>query len=216
MNKILQLFRETRNLLNLPESYEVLFRKVVVRNRITPDIVYLFAQTKDNEDAVLKAVSKYSADATFLIPNSSMGGFAGFDRWNKYLTKTIKRKVVGVPQIDPAILNTYSEAQSLVNYLSNNNLKTVSIISAEFHQLRSFWSLVSAAQKARTEIDIYNFKGDPLSWDEKAVHSQGNLAGTRKDFIGTELDRIVRYQKKGDLISPQELLDYLTRRDSRH
>jgi hypothetical protein len=72
---------------------------------------------------------------------------------------------------------------------------------------------VSVALREFPELRVYNRVGMALPWHETVFHSQGTLACTRSDLIHRELERIERYQAKGDLASTAEVFDYLTQRD---
>jgi urocanate hydratase len=52
------------------------------------------------------------------------------------------------------------------------------------------------------------------NWNStKYIHSQGIIEGTISQLLDGELDRIKRYQLKGDLISTAEILNYLDKRN---
>jgi hypothetical protein len=48
---------------------------------------------------------------------------------------------------------------------------------------------------------------------QRVVHSQGRLVAERRGLILEELKRIETYVRKGDLISLEEVIAYLNRRD---
>jgi hypothetical protein len=73
---------------------------------------------------------------------------------------------------------------------------------------------VTVVLKYYPEIRIYSHNGNPLSWLDTVVHSQGKTAGPRKTLITGEIDRILRYQKKGALASDATVLKYLDKRDT--
>ena len=74
--------------------------------------------------------------------------------------------------------------------------------------------MVSIALEEYPELLLYSSPGPALPWQEKVVHSQGTLTGTRSEIIHSELERIERYQKKGDLAQTEAILAYLDRRDT--
>jgi hypothetical protein len=74
-------------------------------------------------------------------------------------------------------------------------------------------TLVTVTLRYFPDLFIFNFTGITLPWLDKVVHSQGTLSGTRKDLIKAEFDRIDKYQRKGDLASEREIIEYLNRRD---
>jgi len=53
-----------------------------------------------------------------------------------------------------------------------------------------------------------------MSWQEEVIHSQGTLKAKRRDLIQEELERIEKYQSKGDLASPARVLSYLNKRET--
>jgi hypothetical protein len=53
-----------------------------------------------------------------------------------------------------------------------------------------------------------------MSWQEEVIHSQGTLKAKRRDLIQEELERIEKYQKKGDLTTPEQVLSYLNKRET--
>jgi hypothetical protein len=61
-------------------------------------------------------------------------------------------------------------------------------------------------------LKLYSHPAFTMPWQEEAVHSQGTLKATRSELIHMELERINKYQKKGDLASFDEILTYLNNR----
>ena len=53
-----------------------------------------------------------------------------------------------------------------------------------------------------------------MSWQEEVIHSQGTLKAKRRDLIQEEVERIEKYQSKGDLASSEQVLSYLDKRES--
>jgi hypothetical protein len=86
------------------------------------------------------------------------------------------------------------------------------VVSSPFHQLRAFVTIVTAISREYPALKAYSQTGEPLEWNESVSHSQGELKGTREDFIYTELDRIDLYHGKGFLVSLDEVKDYLLKR----
>ena len=183
------------------------------------DGVYLFAQTVDNEQSVLKAAADLIAQGKarqILIPDSEPRcGYPGFNQWVSTLIDydVPKERIVGVPTASFDSLNTYTEALAAVNYTTLKRFETLSVMATPFHQLRAFISIVSASLKNNSSLKLYNVVGYPLPWHETVSHSQGSLVGTRESFIYSELERIRKYQQKGDLVAEAMVLDYLRKRD---
>ncbi|MDD5110181.1 MAG: YdcF family protein [Patescibacteria group bacterium] len=183
--------------------------------------VYLFEQTADNQSSVLDAaVTLWREGRVQFLALSGYGnrlGYPGGAVWKKYLLSH------GVPELkirlvhdDPSgstQFNTFLEAQSLVRTAKQSGWTSLAICASPFHQPRAFLSTVSAALHDYPELRVYNTVGNVLLWDEKVTHSQGVLKATRAGLIGTEWERIIRYQKKGDLVPLDLAVAYLRKRD---
>ena len=76
-------------------------------------------------------------------------------------------------------------------------------------------TLISVALESAPTLRLYSLPGNSLDWQEHAVHSQGTVSGTRSALIAGELERIVRYQQKGDLAPLAAVLSYLNQRDTK-
>lgn len=186
------------------------------------DGVFLFAQTLDNEKSVLaKGVQLWNlgcAKQIFIIDLKKSGfGFSGFNSWKKKLIKAgiPATCIIGIYLVHDIHPSTDAEALSLIRFIKKNNLHKVYIVAHPLHQLRAFISSVSAMKREKTEVHLFNFVGFPQRWDEYIVHSQGIQRGTRSALISKELEKIIRYFKKGDLISPRGVLKYMNSRDAR-
>jgi hypothetical protein len=101
----------------------------------------------------------------------------------------------------------------MIKFAKRNQYRDVYITASPFHQLRAFMTSVTAALNYFPKIRIYSYNGNPLPWLDTVVHSQGTTSAPRKELIKGELDRIQKYQHKGDLASEIEILNYLDKRD---
>ena len=73
---------------------------------------------------------------------------------------------------------------------------------------------VTVALREYPELLIYSYPGIAMSWQEEVIHSQGTLKAKRRDLIKEELERIEKYQGKGDLTTPEQVLGYLNKRET--
>ena len=73
---------------------------------------------------------------------------------------------------------------------------------------------VTVTLREYPELLIYSYPGEAMPWQEEVVHSQGTLKAKRRDLIQEELERIEKYQSKGDLASPEQVLSYLNKRET--
>lgn len=188
---------------------------------IVPGILYLVGQTIDNEISVInKGVSLWKTGRALiisLVDGRTDKGYPGYIRWLQLLRKH------GVPE-DSVLkitahyygdFNTLTEAQSVVAYMKELRVDTLTISAAPFHQLRAFMTFVSVAIKIYPQLKIYNAVGETMEWNKEVVHSQGVQRATRKELITRELDKIPLYQEKGDICSFKEIENYFEWRDSR-
>jgi hypothetical protein len=190
-----------------------------IRPPAPADAAYLFAQTKDNEFSVLHAAAEIVAGGLarriFLLQGEPNNGYSGFQAWKtKLLALGISEKQMCSIELGQGELhNTKTEAFALVRFAKRCGLKTLVVSSPPFHQLRAFMSVVTASIADCPGIGIYSYPGKSLPWMEQVVHSQGILTATRAALIVAELERIHAYYRKGDLISFDDVIEYLQYRD---
>lgn len=186
-----------------------------------PDLTYLYGETIDNETSVLsRGAMIYHNGFTPLLgvcDGNTISGYPGFCRWNDILTNYfgIKKETIMPIRVPYEInVNTLTETEALVSLAKHFDWKHILIVAPPFHQIRCFATTASVALKNYPELKVYNMPGTSQGWNKKARHSQGTLTGKRFEFIHTELKRLNKYYKKGDLLSCQEILEYLRNRDS--
>lgn len=185
------------------------------------DGAYLFAQTEDNEASVFDAACHLlNTDSTsrILIPETDpQGGYPGYSAWQlALLQRGIAAECIqGVPTGHPDRLHTLIEAEACIHAAQRHGLRSLQVIAAPFHQLRAFMTMVTVAVREQADLGLYSYPGVAQPWHEQVVHSQGTLTATRQDLILSELERIDRYQRKGDLGSYELVLTYLNQRDRR-
>lgn len=183
------------------------------------DAAYLFSETADNEASVLKAgVFLYGLGPVSKLAVAYLEkkfGYPGFRSWIKKLVS------MGIPQKDIYLIplakdfppSTDAEALGLIRYAKSKKWKSLYVVAPPLHQLRAFITTVSHAIQEKSNIKVYSFPGIPQSWEEHIVHSQGIQKGTRSELLAKELEKIEKYYRKGDLVSAEEVLEYLDRRD---
>jgi hypothetical protein len=183
------------------------------------DGAYLFGQTVDNQTSVFRTgvdlIQRQQARRLLIADSVSRSGYPGFAAWYQALMDLGLKtdKIRGVPTHSFPILHTLTEATALVRYAKAEKMRTIFVVAAPFHQLRAFMTTVTVALQKFPELRIYNRPGQALPWHETVRHSQGSLECQRSELIYSELERIERYQVKGDLASPEQILAYLSQRD---
>lgn len=181
---------------------------------------YLFGQTVDNQHSVLTRAQRLltkGATRRILFCGAAPGaGYPGFERWRSLVLESgVPPHCVGVVPFDSsAVLNTYTEAEAVVHHCRMHNYQSLSVIAAPFHQLRAFSTAITLALRHHPQLKLFSVVGDPLPWDETVTHSQGTLKAAREQLIASEVQRIDRYQRKGDLAATSDLLAYLRSRDA--
>ena len=205
-----------------PEAalFELLIRVLCDIEPAEPvDAAYLFAQTADNQQSVfdtgLALAAAGQADRILIADSGVMSGYPGFQAWRQELLASglPEKKLAGTPTSAFATLHTLIEATALVQYARMHHVHKLLIVAPPFHQLRAFMTVVTVARRELPELRVYNRVGGSLPWQEVVVHSQGTLQCQRRELIQSELDRIDRYQQKGDLAPKDEILNYLNWRD---
>lgn len=184
------------------------------------DGAYLFAQSSDNQDSVLKTgvelLSKRQVRRLLLQDSGPGFGFPGYKSWHDQLTSSgiNSADICGVPTIPSEIFHTAVEADALVQFARENAYAAIIIIASPFHQLRAFINTVTFTIRCYPELRVYSRAGANLPWNETATHSQGTLRKSRYELIRSEFERIERYRLKGDLATDDEIETYLNWRDS--
>jgi hypothetical protein len=200
--------------------FEIAIRTLCdVRAGNTADAVFLFSQTDDNQYSVLSAAHQLLKDQLIkkvLISDSDpKSGYPGYVAWENELCGmgVPKVSILGIDLRGVDSLNTLVEANAMMQHAKQHQYTDIYVTASPFHQLRAFMTSVTAAQKYYPQINLYSYNGTPLPWLDRVVHSQGETQGPRRELIGGELDRIRKYQHKGDLATDADVLSYLDKRD---
>jgi hypothetical protein len=182
------------------------------------DAVYLFGETVDNELSVIDAGGSLwhsgHVHAVAICGMEAKSGYPGFTSWQSQLQERGVGTILGVNVPQQPAVHTLDEAKALIRHAKEEGWKTLYITAEPFHQVRAFVSVVTALAGDYARLRIYNHVGRVLNWNEDVVHSQGVLRGKRSRLIRTEASNTDRYQRKGDLVSYEEALAYLNRRDT--
>ncbi|WP_439882001.1 YdcF family protein [Pontibacter sp. MBLB2868] len=183
------------------------------------DAVFLFGQTEDNQqsvfDATIYLLHNRLADKVMFIQSEAMSGYPGFEVWQQALMKSgIAEEVEPVPIApDTEQLNTRIEAEAMVHHAREKGYEQVIVTAAPFQQPRAFMAAVTAVQHLYPSLKVYSFPGKALPWTEEVKHSQGKVKGSRAGLVTGEIERIHKYNAKGDLAKIERVLTYLDKRD---
>ncbi len=182
------------------------------------DALFLFGQTVDNQESVFarahQLLQRRLARKIMIMHTDALCGYPGFESWRRALIGYGIEDILieGVSCLETTSLNTLIEARAMVRHAKRRGYTTVIVCASPFQQPRAFMTSVTATMNDYPGLRIYSQPGLTLAWHEKVTHSQGHAAGTRAELILGDLERIQRYQNKGDLASVEKVLDYLNKR----
>lgn len=191
------------------------------------DALYLFGQSSDNYPMILDHAARlYNGGFVGVIAsNAQEAGIApsglpypGFKEVAGELMGHGFRESAIVPlQMMKFNPSTDAEAVGFVHRANRDGWRDILCVAPPLHELRAFVSTVSAALKEGFGyLNIWSISTYPVSWQEPVYHSQtsGGRA-PRWTFFASELDKMVRYCKKGDHVPAKEILAYMNLRDGR-
>lgn len=184
------------------------------------DAVFLFGQTADNQRSVFTAAAYLLqhnlAKKVMFLRTEAMSGYPGFEAWRQEIVQFGMQP----GQIEPvpaatgtSQLNTRIEAEAMVHHAREKNYQQVIVTASPFQQPRAFMAAVTAAQLHYPSLKVYSYPGKALPWTEEVKHSQGKVKGSRAGLVTGEIERIHKYNAKGDLAEVEEVLRYLNERD---
>ncbi len=220
-----------------PSQYAISLDLYILMHRIfgdplpgEADVVYPFTETSDNQRSVLKKAAEIlhagRAKKIAVADGNDQNGYPGSGPWVAELTgvhNVAHNDIVLVEHKDRSKLNTYHEFIEFVKFALTQNWKSVAIVAPPFHLPRAYITAVSAMLKCAADegkdekfwLKIYAQCGVAEPWNVCVHHSQGKISGTRQALLAGELNRLVKYHEKGDLLKPTDVIYYLNWRDTR-
>lgn len=181
---------------------------------------YLYCQTRGNQQSIFQAAQfllNNSLTSKILILNTKpRSGYPGFTEWKQQLQQLglFVEQIEGVKNNETSMLNTLIESEALIRFAKQHGYRSLFIVAPPFQQLRAFMTAVTVTLREYPELLIYSYPGEAMPWQEEVVHSQGTLKAKRRDLIQEELERIEKYQGKGDLALFKQVLSYLKKREA--
>ncbi len=181
---------------------------------------YLYCQTRGNQQSIFQAAQfllNNSLTSKILILNTKpRSGYPGFTEWKQQLQQLglFVEQIEGVKNNETSMLNTLIESEALIRFAKQHGYRSLFIVEPPFQQLRAFMTAVTVTLREYPELLIYSYPGEAMPWQEEVVHSQGTLKAKRRDLIQEELERIEKYQGKGDLALFKQVLSYLKKRET--
>jgi hypothetical protein len=181
---------------------------------------YLYCQTISNQQSVFKAaLSLLNNSLTYkilILNTKAKSGYPGFTEWKQQLQQLglYEEQIEGVINKETSMLNTLIESEAIIRFAKQHSYRSLFVVAPPFQQLRAFMTAVTVALREYPELLIYSYPGVAMSWQEEVIHSQGTLKAKRRDLIQEELERIEKYQGKGDLALFAQVLTYLNKRET--
>jgi uncharacterized SAM-binding protein YcdF (DUF218 family) len=182
------------------------------------DAAFLFGQTADNQDSVFVTakdlLQNLAVRKILFMDTPPLSGYPGYAAWRQdFIELGIAEEfLAGVPPTDTTILHTLIEAESMALYARQKKYTRIILVASPFQQLRAFMTAVTAVKRHYPALRLYSQPGKTLPWQEPVTHSQGTVTGTRSSLIAGELERIEKYQAQGNIVSTEEVLEYLNKR----
>ena len=191
-----------------------------LRPKNPTDGTYLYCQTRSNQQSIFQAAKFLLNNALtyriFILNTKEESGYPGFTEWKQQLQQLgiPEEKIEGVIKNKTSTLNTLIESEVIIRFAKKHSYSSLFVVASPFQQLRAFMTAITVALREYPELLIYSYPGVAMSWQEEVIHSQGTLKAKRCDLIQEELERIEKYQNKGDLASPEQVLSYLNSRET--
>jgi len=181
---------------------------------------YLYCQTRSNQQSIFQAAHFLLNNALthriLILNTKAKSGYPGFTEWKQQLHQLglSEEQIEGVLNKETSMLNTLIESEAIIRFARQHSYRSLFVVAPPFQQLRAFMTAVTVALREYPELLIYSYPSAAMSWQEEVIHSQGRLKAKRRDLIQEELERIEKYQSKGDLASPEQVLSYLNKRET--
>ncbi len=187
---------------------------------------YLFGQTVDNEDSVFggaAALEKRIPQSYWISDGAAADGYPGYVNWKQKLSAFVPEGSIKPVPMPPWVqginaangfnlrnVSTISESRSLVTLARAERIFDWNTISAEFHIMRAYMTLVTENLRVGGNLNFYAVPGTPLPWEEVVVHSQGKQVASRAEILRDEMKKIRDWT---NIIHPvSEILRYMDQR----
>ena len=197
----------------------------------TADAAYLYGEEPKNEESVLARGGEMLAANTVgqvlfcggADQKSLNGSVYSPKKWEEYLLKFAGSRggrVYGIPR--ESFSHTHIEAKQLILHASKCGINTLFVTAVTPHQIRAFvetvWAIRTGCGGILPQQHIKVWSKPPLpprSWHAATTIAQTQSGGEKPmiDTIADELERMERYWKKGDLVTCEEVCEYLAWRD---
>ena len=159
-----------------------------------------------------KAVFLYKSGIAPLICFS--GGFDD-EKLGAFIYEKIKPLILeaGVPERDLILegksKNTYEQAVEIMLLAQQKKWKRIVLVASHYHSYRAFLTFLCVLKQRMPELIMDMAAVKDLDWYEETGW------GTRVDLLASELDKIDAYQKKNNVATYADGLEYLRWKNQR-
>jgi hypothetical protein len=184
-----------------------------IAGTVVPDhikYVYCFAHNNINIPCMIKGLKRQSSIEKLCILNNerAMSGVSSHNDvcaiYNSY-----DFEIETVPYDNGlGYINTRTESEALVNWISENNIQHLTICAPPYHTLRAFVTLVSVCIERNVNIKIYTINGLVSDWNDITITHNGTTITSFNSVIELELERIKKYTEKGDICPCDKIWTY--------
>lgn len=138
--------------------------------------------------------------------------WAGRAEWSRRLDKR-GVDIMEVVWFTEPTFNTKQDGDEFLEVSRQKEWKTAATFAWPHQILRAFLGQIRTIRDRNYPMRVYCVYPEHTDWGKKVYGSQADEFKFRREHIRDELTRIPVYQKKGDLASFEELINYLKWRD---
>jgi hypothetical protein len=141
--------------------------------------------------------------------------YSGFSKWKWWLAANgvAEDKIHEIERPQPS--HTGTEAQRFVRKAKEEGWKHAFVVAPPFQITRALVNNITFIIRYNVDLKVYAAPGPAEPWHEHALHSQGVQTLMRIDSVIGEWKRLnTWYDNELDLVSAEEVLNYLERRDN--
>jgi hypothetical protein len=173
--------------------------------------VYCFAHNNINTPCMIKGLEyNHTSKIICILDNKrAMSGVSSSDEVCAiYNSRDFKTEYIPY-DIKHNSINTRTESEALVNWISINNIQQLVICAPPYHTLRAFMTLISVCIERKVNAKIYAVNGMVSDWNDITITHDGNTITSFNSVIELELERIKKYTEKGDICPSDKIWSYI-------
>ena len=171
--------------------------------------IYCFAHNNINIITMVNKLKTFvqHSDIIYILGNTeAMSGVSSATEVKLlYQQQNLKVKLIPYQQ---NWINTRIESEAVVKWCQLKQIKNIIVCAPPFHIVRATMTFISVAMDANLDLKVYAANGLVNDWQKISISHQGKNRNTFNEFIGIEIDRILKYTEKGDIKSGTDIWQY--------